>query len=134
MSIASDIRSDSKAARKIRLPWWGVLCWMAACALITWLLDHLGKFNLALPALDSIGMLGFAIAIKWKLRRQRWFWVTMLAMAVLHVPVILFVPWTTSWVPAPVIVPFAIADLLVMLAILAIVGKFMEGQKTTEGS
>jgi hypothetical protein len=37
-------------------------------------------------------MLGFAIAAKWKLEGQVWFWITILAA--LHVPVILFIPWT----------------------------------------
>lgn len=126
MPLANDIKSDIRAAKKIRLPWWGILTWMAACVPIIWLFDHSGRFDLALPALVSIGMLGFTIAVKRNLKRQAWFWGTMAILAALHVPLILFVPWTTIWVPAIAIAAIGSADLIVMLAILAVVGKFME--------
>jgi hypothetical protein len=124
--------NDIKTAKQMRLPWWGVLCWMTGCALIALPLALLGRFDLARPTLYSIGMLGVAIAIKWKLRRHVWFWTTMTVIAALHVLLILSVPWTTKWVPAIVIVPIGIADLYAMLAILSVVGKFMERPKTSE--
>jgi len=71
-----------------------------------------------------MAMFGVAIAMRWKLRRHIWFWITMTVIAALHIPLILFVPWTTKWVPAIVIIPIGIADLYAMLAILAVVGKF----------
>ena len=77
-------------------------------------------------------MLGFAIAVQRKLRRRVWFWITMTIIAILHVPLILFVPWTTKWVPAIAIAAIDSADLIVMLTILSLVGKFMEGSKTSE--
>ena len=77
-------------------------------------------------------MLAFAIAVKWKLRRYVWFWGTMTILAALHVPLVLFVPWTTKWVPALAIAAIDSADLIVMLAILSFVGKFMEGSNAPE--
>lgn len=132
MPIIDDIKSDIKSAKQIRLPWWGVLCWMAACALIVWPLVKLGKFDLALPILNSIAVVGFTIALKRKLGRHVWFWATMTVLAALHVPLLLFVPWTTKWVPAIAIAAIDSADLIVMLTILSVVGKFMEGPKTAE--
>jgi hypothetical protein len=113
----------------MRLPWWGVLCWMFVCALIVWLFDHLGRFDLARPALYSIGMLGVAVAIKRRLRRQAWFWISMTVIVALHVLLVLFVPWSTKWVPAIVIIPIGIADLYLILAILSVVEKFVHGPK-----
>jgi hypothetical protein len=124
--------NDIKAAKKIRLPWWGVLCVIISSALIALLFALLGRFDLARPTLYSIGMLGAAIAIKWKLKRHVWFWATMAVIAGLHVLLILFVPWTTKWVPAIVIIPIGLADLYAMFAILAVVGRFMEGPKASE--
>jgi hypothetical protein len=132
MPLANDIKGNIKAARKIRLPWWGVLCWMAGCALVVWPLVVLRRFDLALPILNSMAVLGFAIAVKRNLRRHAWFWGAMAIFAALHVPLVLFVPWTTRWVPAIAIAAIDSADLIVMLAILAVVGKFMEGPKTAE--
>jgi hypothetical protein len=49
----------------------------------------------------------------------------MTVLAALHLPLILFIPWTTRWVPAFVIIPYGIADSYAMLWIISVVGKFM---------
>jgi hypothetical protein len=117
----------------MRVPWWGVLLWMAGCGLIDWVLISLGKFDLALSALNSIAVVGFTIVLMRKLWLHVWFWGTMSILAALHVPLILFVPWTTKWVPALAIAAIDSADLILMLAILSVVEKFMEGPNTSEG-
>ncbi len=96
------------------------------------LFDHFGRLNIALPTLNCIAVLGFAIAVKWKLSSHVWFWILMTILAALHVPLILFVPWTTKWVPAIAIAVIDSADLIVMLAIIVAAGKFMEAPKTAE--
>jgi hypothetical protein len=133
MLLAKDVKDDIKAARKIRLPWWVLLCLGIVSLPTYWLFDHFGKFGLALPTLNSVLVVGFTIAVKWKLRRHTWFWGTMAILAALHVPLILFVPWTTKWVPALAIAAIDSGDLIVMLAILAVVAKFMEGPNAPEG-
>src|SRR6266700_7473154 len=100
MPLAKDIKNEIKAAKKIWLPWWAVLCLIFGGMPIPWLFDHFGRLDLMLPTWNSIAVLGLAIAVKWKLRRQVWFWITIAILAALHVPLILFVPWTTRWVPA----------------------------------
>lgn len=97
-----------------------------------YLFDHFGEEALARPTLYSAGMVAIAIAMRWKLRRHVWFWITLTILAALHVPLILVVPWTTKWVPAIVIIPIGIVDLYVMLAILALVGELVEGPKAAE--
>lgn len=57
----------------------------------------------------------------------------MIVFAALHVLLVMFVPWTTKWVPALAIVPIGIADLYVMLWVLSVVGKHMDGPKASEG-
>lgn len=83
----------------MRLPWWGVLCVIAAALPILLLFDHFGKLALARPTLYSAAVIGIAIAMRWNLRRHLWFWSTMAAIAALHIPLILYVPWTTKSVP-----------------------------------
>jgi hypothetical protein len=117
--------------RKMRLPWWGVLCLMIGAAPLLFLFYKLGRPVLALPTLDSAAMLGIAIALRWKLRRHVWFWLTMAAFAAFHILLILLVPWTDKWVPAPVIIPFGLADVYVMLAIVAVVGNLVGRQKSS---
>ena len=67
----------------------------------------------------SASIVALAIALRWKLRRHLWFWVTMTFLAALHLLLILFVPWTTRWIPTVVIAPIGIADLYVMLCELS---------------
>ena len=74
MQLINNSKSDIKALQHMRLPWWGVLCVVVSSALIAWLFDHFGRLDLARPVLYSIGMLGIATAVKWKLRRHVWFW------------------------------------------------------------
>jgi hypothetical protein len=132
MPLIQDVKNDIRGAKKIRIPWWGVLLWMAGCGLFDWLLISLGRFDLALPALNSIAVIGFTIALKRELGRCVWFWITMTILAALHVPLVLLVPWTSKWVPAIAIAAIDSGDLIVMLAIIAVVGRFMGEQKTAE--
>jgi len=113
--------------RQMRLPWWGVLCVIFGTVLLGLVFTHFGRFDLARPSLISVGMVAIAAALRWKLRRHVWFWITMTILAVLHLPLIVFVPWTTKWIPAIAIVPFGIADLYIMLWVLSVVGKFVQG-------
>ena len=115
--------------RKMRLPWWGMVGIILGGLPVLILFDHFGKYNLARPTLTSIIMVTIAVAMRWKLKRHMWFWITMIVFAALHVPLILFVPWTTRWVPAFVIIPIGMADLYLMLWVLSIVGKFMGDQQ-----
>jgi hypothetical protein len=119
-----------KAAKKLRMPGWSVVCVIIASFLCAQLFERFGKLNLVLPILNCIGVFGFVIAFKRKLWRSAWFWGTMATIAALHVPLILFVPWGTKWVPALAIAVIDSADFCLILWILAVIGKFTHGSRT----
>lgn len=96
------------------------------------LFDRFESMTMSLPTLNCVGVLGFFIAFKWKLRRQVWFWCIMTVIAALHVPLFLFIPWTDNWVPAVAIGAIDSADFCLILWILDAVGELMEGPKTDE--
>ena len=98
---------------------------MVGTLLIAFLFDRFGRFDLASPTLFSALVIGFAITIKWELRRHLWFWITLTVIVVLHILLILLVPWTTKWIPALVVTPFCIADLVVILTIIKLVEKLV---------
>jgi hypothetical protein len=129
MPLIQDIKNDIKEAKKIRLPWWGVLFGIIGSFLCAWLFDDFGKLELVLPTLNSIAVLGFMLVLKRKLWPHARFWITMAVLAALHVPLVLFVPWTTRWVPALVIAVIDSADFCLMLWIISIVGKLVEEPK-----
>lgn len=124
-SIKHDIKSDMRAAMRIRPPWWCLLSWAFVCLLIIWPLEDIGKPYLVYPTLASLIALGFTTAVKWELRTSSWFWITMTILAALHLPLILLLPWTSGWIPAPAIAAVASADFVVMLAIVDVLAKFM---------
>lgn len=115
------IDDDLKRAQRMRLPWWGVLCVMAGVAPFVILLGNAGRLQLALPIIAAVSALGFAIAIKWRLRRHPWFWATIAVFAVIQAFAVVYIPWTTEWVPAIVTTGIAVVDLYVMLWIVSFV-------------
>jgi hypothetical protein len=130
--VKNDLKSDIKAAKKMpRLPWWGVLCLIIGGLPICWMFDHFGRLNMALPAFNSVAVLYIVIALKRKLSGHAWFWITMAIIAGLHVPLILFVPWTTKWVPAAAIAGIDSVDVVVILAILSVIGELVQKPKTS---
>lgn len=133
MSLRTDIRSDIKAAQKLWIPWWGVLIWMAFCLLVILVCDHFGRLDLSLPILNCIGVLGLLIALRWRLRRQVWFWTAMTIVAALHAWLIWYVPWTGKWVPALAISAIDSADFCAVLVMLSAIGRLMDAQKSAEG-
>jgi hypothetical protein len=132
MSLANDVRREIKAAKKLRIPGWGVVCGIIASFLCAWLFDSFGKLDLVLPTLNSIGVFGLMLGFKRKLWRRAWFWGTIAVIAAFHIPLILFVPWTTRWVPALAIAVIDSVDFCLILWILAVVGKFMEEPTVSE--
>jgi hypothetical protein len=111
--------------KQMRLSWRGVLGVMLGTAALAFVFISLRRFDLARPAMVSIAMVGLAIVMRWKLHKHVWFWITMTLLAALHLPLILFIPWTTKWIPAILIAPIGIADLYAMLWVISVVGKSM---------
>ena len=132
MQIGREISNDYKAARRMRIPWWGILCIIAGSAFGGWLLSRLGRLNLAVPTFLCITTHAYAIAVKWKLKRFVWFWVAIGISVAVHVPLILFVPWTSKWIPAPLLVPFMAADWCAIIVLISIVGQVVERSRAAE--
>ena len=115
----------------MRLAWWGVLCVIFGTILLGLVFVSFGSFDLARPSFISIAMVALAIVMRWKLRRHLWFWITMTCLAALHLPLILYIPWTTKWIPAVVLAPIGIADLYAMIWIISTVGRYRGVPTTT---
>ncbi len=116
----------------MRLPVWGYIVIPICAFLVFALFDHFGKLPLARPTVFSVSMIIIAVVMRWNLNGQMWFWITMAGLATLHIPLILFIPWTAKWIPVLAIIPIGIADLYAMLWVVSIVGKFMGEQRATK--
>ena len=133
MPLGREIRNEIREARKLRLPWWALLFLGAGTFLCAWLFDSFGKLEIVLPMLNSGLVLGFVIALKRKLWPRVWFWGCMAVIAALHVPLILFVPWTTQWFPALAIAGIDSLDFCLILWILAASEKFLGEPNEADG-
>jgi hypothetical protein len=117
---------------QLTLSWKSLLPIFVGALLIGLLFNYLHKSTLERPTGLSIVVVAFAVAMKWELRSRIWFWTAMAIFVSLHVLLILIIPWPTGWIPAIVMIPIGLADLYVMLAILSVVGKFVDGQSPSE--
>jgi len=102
--------------KQLTLSWRSGLGVFFGTILIGLLFYHFGKLALARPTIFCSLAIIIAIAMRWELRRHVWFWITMAVIVALHIPLILFVPWTTKWIPAILITPICLGDLAVMIA------------------
>jgi len=132
MSQINELKREIQEAKKLRLSWRTKLLIFIVGAPTTFLFALYGRLEMVWPLAITIGMIAIVIRFKWKLRRQTWFWVTMAVIAVPHVLWVLFVPWTTKWIPVFVYIGIATVDFVLILWILLFVEKFMGGPKAAE--
>jgi MFS superfamily sulfate permease-like transporter len=128
----NDLKREIQEAKKLHLSWRTRLFIFIICAPTVFLFGVYGRLELAMPLIIIIGVHGLVVLFKWKLRRQAWFWIAMTVSAALHIPLILFVPWRTRWVPGPALAGIATVDFCLILWILLVVGKFMGRPKGAE--
>jgi hypothetical protein len=129
-SLTGEVKNDIKAARKLWLPWWSVLTWMAFCLPVIWLCDHIGRLGMSLPLLNCIGVFGFVVYLKRQFTGEPWFWTVILLLAVLQGLLIWSILWTSEWVPALAIAVISTVDFCFMLWIVAAVERLFRGSQS----
>jgi len=124
----NELKREIHEAKKLRLSWRTQLLMVVIGTPTLFLyLVYGGRLERVWPFMLTFGVLGIVIRFKWKLRRQTWFWVTMAVIAVIHVLWVLFVPWTTKWIPVFVYIGIATADFVLILWILLVVERLVGG-------
>jgi hypothetical protein len=111
--------------QELTLSWRGGVGVFLGTILIGLLFYRFGEFDLARPTIFFSIAIIIAIAMRWDLRRELWFWIAMAVIVALHVPLILFVPWTTKWIPVMVIAPIFIGDFALITATIKVADKLM---------
>ena len=59
----------------------------------------------------------------WHQRRHAWFWMAVAALTVIHVVLVVVVPWTNKSFPAPALWPVGIADFAAICGFIKLVEK-----------
>ena len=70
-----------------------------------------------------------AVRVFWHLRRHPWFWMSVAALVIIHVVLIILVPWSNKSFPAPTLWPVAIADFAAVCGFFKLVEKAMSGSE-----
>ena len=128
----NELKREIREAKKLHLSWRTRLLIFIVGAPTVFLFGIYGRLELAMPLIIIIGMHGLVIYFKWKLRRHAWFWIAMMVSVALHVPLILFVPWHTRWVPGLALAVIASVDFCLILWILLVVERHMGGLKAAK--
>jgi hypothetical protein len=86
---------------------------------------HFGRVDLALSACIILGMIMLAIRMRWDLRSRVWFWATIVFVLLLHVPLLLLVPFPHIMVNRITLLPIGLADFLITWGAVRFVEKFI---------
>lgn len=123
--MIDEITRDMKSLSSIRLPGWVPLALLPAVVAVYFWFDGYGYLDRALPSLCAVAVLGFAIILKWNLRRHVWFWVTIGTLAALHASLIAWIGGTGVWIPGPILAVVNSVDLVLVLSVLALVRRLV---------
>jgi hypothetical protein len=98
------------------------------------LITFLANADMALAACIVLGMIIFAVKIRWNLRKHVWFWATIGFILALHIPFVLMVRWPQGNVPTlAYTMPIGIADFLITLGAIGLAQRlFSRGSSSSE--
>jgi hypothetical protein len=73
----------------------------------------------------AFAMVIFGILVFRRQVRHPWFWMSILALLIIHGALIVFVPWTAKSFPAPELWPIGIADFAFVCGFIKVIEKLM---------
>jgi len=75
-------------------------------------------------------MILVAIRIRWDYRHYPWLWITVVIAIALHIPLIVFFPWSKTDYPGLSLMPVGLLDCGIIYGLFTLVGKIMLRDKT----
>lgn len=103
------------------------------------LFDHLGRPELERPAAFALGMMLLAVKVCRDVRGRPWFWITIVAIAALHVPLLMLTAPRLRGAPFAEMLSLAILDGVVIITVVRVIerlicsknGSFADPRSTT---
>lgn len=106
--------------RKPRIEWWPI--WVGLAGLpIFFLSVYFASEDRGFAALMFMVSIGFAIAAHWNSRRHLMFWLGAVLLIVIHVPLVLLVPWPTWKLSGAAFTPIVFLDFLANFAVMRLI-------------
>jgi hypothetical protein len=103
----------------------------ALVAPVFFLVTFLYNADAGLAAYIVVGVMVFAIKLRWHLRKHAWFWAIIAVILALHVPLVFMIQWPQN---APTIfyaMPIGIADFLIISGALKLAENLMSNGSTS---
>jgi hypothetical protein len=90
-------------------PKWGLLVGLLV-APVFFLFAYFGEPGRGEAAAIGLGILIFAAKVRWDLKREGWYWITIAIVLGCQTPLVLFIPWTNKSYPGLALLPIAVLD------------------------
>ena len=78
-----------------------------------------------------LGILVACIRAKWMLRKHVEFWVAIAMILLVESLMVVYIPWTSKWVPAIVLLPFGILNGFLIFWVIQLAEKMVHGKSAT---
>ena len=102
---------------------------------VFFLFSHFGNTDEGLTAFVCFAVNLLVIRFYWNLRTHTWFWIVVVALLLLHIPLVLKIQWPHEWVPQIALLPIGLADLFIYVGAIKFVQKFIvKGVSSDAGS
>ena len=109
--------------------WYAVI--IVAASPMVFLFDRLGKPEFERPAYFELMLLLLVVKVCRDLRHRLWFWIAIVLIAALHVPLLMLTSQRLSEVAFPVMLLLGIVDIAVMFTILRLIERSYHSNDTT---
>jgi hypothetical protein len=125
--------NESSLERPRRTDWTGTIIG-ALLVPVFLIFIFLGKAEMGFTVFIVLGMVILAIKLRWKLRKQAWFWVTIAVILALHLPFLFMFRWPQTNIPTIAFsLPIGIADFLLISGAISLSEKvFSKGNSSRE--
>jgi hypothetical protein len=98
------------------------------------LVQHLGDPGRARAAFLSAGVVIVGAMVFWDFKRSVWLWVALGLMVLLHIPLVLLIPWTNKSYPGFGLLPVTFADFCIVYGCLWGFFKLFGQKRGTRGT
>jgi len=106
--------------------------WYAVIAILAFpmvpLFDHLGRPEFERPAYFVLMLMMLTIKVCRDLRGRLWFWITIIAITALHVPLLMLTARRLFRMPFRAMLFLGIVDILVILAVIGLIERLIGGK------
>ncbi len=118
----TQIDADPTPSKNALTSRWGLVAGL--CSLLPFfLLAYLGDPGRGRAAAICVAVVIVAARARWDLKNYGWFWGTLALVIILHIPLILLVPWTSKSYPGITLLPVAVVDYAIVWACIKLAEK-----------